>query len=85
MSKFYISFPLDKNDKNAACEVCEPVSYSRKIWQISAGTGRSLNVFNDSSYRAVFVISHVHPSKLNTKYELKMFVIIQGDRDMKCL
>ena len=36
--------------------MCEPVSYSRKIWQISAGTGRSLNVFNDSSYRVFFAV-----------------------------
>ena len=54
--------------------------FSENLANISSG--RSLNVFNDSSYRvffwrAVFVISSVHPSKLNTKYELKMFVIIQ--------
>ena len=53
VSKFYISFPL-LNDKNPACEVCEPLSYSRKIWQISAR--RSLNVFNDSSYRVFFAL-----------------------------
>ena len=84
VSKFYISFPL-VNDKNPACEVCLPVSHSRKIWQISAG--RSLNVFNDSSYLAFFYSTmFVWSPPFNVEYKIQTENVCNyTGLDMRCL